>query len=69
MQLQEFIKPKGQINMKAPFGWTVIVNGLGKIVTYKRDCLPPADLAPFTFPTMKLAEENGKAGHYAYRRV
>jgi hypothetical protein len=58
---------------KALFGWTVIRNSSGKIVTYKRDC--PADvahftddLAPFIFPSEAEAVASGKAGHYAYKR-
>ena len=58
---------------KAPFGWTVVLSGSGKVIAYKRDC--PADkehyaedLAPFTHPTQDAAIKAGKAGHYAYAR-
>ena len=59
--------------MKAPFGWTVVLSGCGKVIAYKRDCPADAahhaaDLAPFTHPTKVKAVTAGKAGHYAYAR-
>jgi len=59
--------------MKAPFGWTVVINGWDKVVVYKRDCPTDnahnsADLAPFTHPTKALAIAAGKRGEYAYKR-
>jgi hypothetical protein len=40
---------------------------------YKRDCKADGwhgtdDLVPFTFPTKKIAIEEGKKGNYAYKR-
>ncbi len=63
------------MSKEAPFGWTVCRNNAPKArkpyMVYKRDCPATglaADLAPFTHPTAKAADEAGKAGNYAYKR-
>lgn len=66
---------------RAPFGWTVVKNGIGEpgrphcpFKVYKRDCPATAehfaaDLAPFTHTSRRAARAAGKVGNYAYRSL
>jgi len=52
--------------MKAEFGWTICRRCGNPYHVYKRDCPADAghfaaDLAPFTFPTRKMAEDKAKS--------